>query len=100
MGYRRETYQLGVLTYAKYVCYSLCMSQPKGIGAKIAEARHAAGLSQRELAEGIGASQRAVQSWELEARHPRLDKLHALAKALGHDVAWFYSEQSGTKAAA
>jgi transcriptional regulator with XRE-family HTH domain len=70
----------------------------RGIGPRIAEARHAGGLSQSQLAALIGNSTSAIQSWELGVRHPRIGALQALAKALGRDVSWFYEDE--TKAAA
>jgi transcriptional regulator with XRE-family HTH domain len=69
------------------------MAENRGIGPRIAEARHAAGLTQLQLAERTGSTQRAVQSWELGLRHPRLENLRALAAALEQDVSWFYADE-------
>lgn len=72
----------------------------RGIGPRIAEARHAVGITQEELASRIGATQRAVQSWEIGARHPRLDSLRSLATALDRDISWFYAEPDSKATAA
>lgn len=70
------------------------MAHPTGFGTRIAEARHAAGLSQRELAEKTGYTTSAVQAWELGTRHPRYDGLKQLADALGITVADLYADSS------
>lgn len=73
----------------------------RGIGSRIAEARHAANLSQTELAALTGYAARTIQSWELDDRHPRHENLCALAEALDRSVAWFYAPaEPDTKAAA
>lgn len=72
----------------------------KGIGPRIAEARHAVGLTQSELGTATGNSTRTIQSWELGARHPRFDALVRLARFLERDVAWFYAEADDPKIAA
>lgn len=66
------------------------MSTANEFGRRIAEARKEAGLTQLGLAQAIGSKGRAVQSWELGVRHPRLQALEALAKALDRDVSWFF----------
>lgn len=45
--------------------------------------RKAAGLTQKELAEAVGASQQSVAFWEKNARPPRADTLIKIAAALG-----------------
>lgn len=52
------------------------------LGSRIAAARQAAGLTQQELADKIGATQRVVAYWEREAVSLRADQLDALAGAL------------------
>lgn len=53
---------------------------------KLKETRKNMGLSQAELAEGIGVSQRTIASWELNERYPTLDKLYDIAKFLKTSV--------------
>lgn len=60
---------------------------PKSTGNQnpIAAARVAAGLTQAQLAERVGRSQKLIASWESGARHPKLSSLVLLASALGVD---------------
>lgn len=60
---------------------------PEEIGARIAQARVEAGLTQPELADLVGASLRSVQGWEAGAVKP-YRWLEALAAATGVTVAW------------
>jgi transcriptional regulator with XRE-family HTH domain len=71
----------------------------RGIGPRIAEARRVAGYTQEQLAVLAGSSPRAVQSWEIGARHPRLENLRRLATALDRDISWFYAEPDEKAAA-
>ncbi len=59
-----------------------------GLGARLREAREAAGLSQPELARRVGTSQSQIWSWEAEAKMPRLDSLALLATELGVSTDW------------
>jgi transcriptional regulator with XRE-family HTH domain len=60
-------------------------------GAKIAEARKAAGLSQKELAGKIGKSPQYLNDIEHGKRNPDSEELiESLAKALNMDAAVFY----------
>lgn len=52
------------------------------IGDRIRAARHAAGLTQMELAERIGRDHRTVHRWEYAQRVPNLEDLLLLADAL------------------
>lgn len=62
------------------------------IGANLKAARKGAGLTQRQLAERIGTDSFQVSRWERGANRPQDDTLHALAEALGIDMAAFYVE--------
>lgn len=53
------------------------------LGERIAAARHEAGLTQQQLADKVGVSQRVVTYWEREADGLRTDQLAKLAEALG-----------------
>jgi transcriptional regulator with XRE-family HTH domain len=55
----------------------------KSFGAKVKEARLAAGLSQTKLAEKVGVTQGAVWNWETENAEPREPQRKALEKILG-----------------
>ena len=52
------------------------------LGEKIAAARLQAGLTQNQLAEKLGVSQRVITYWEREAVGLKADQLAALSKAL------------------
>lgn len=39
-------------------------------------------LSQAELAEGVGVSQKTVSAWELNERYPTIDKVYDIARFL------------------
>jgi transcriptional regulator with XRE-family HTH domain len=64
--------------------------QPIAIGARIAQARKEAGLTQEALAKSIGYIPRSVAGWERNETHPRPVALQAIATATGRTVAWFY----------
>jgi transcriptional regulator with XRE-family HTH domain len=55
-------------------------------GARLAELRKAAGLSQAELGKLIDESQQNIAYWELSDRPPRSDALPKLARVLGVKV--------------
>jgi transcriptional regulator with XRE-family HTH domain len=63
-------------------------------GARLAELRQAAGLSQAELARLIGELQQNVAYWELSDKPPRSDALPKLAKVLGVTVESFLDTDS------
>jgi transcriptional regulator with XRE-family HTH domain len=68
-------------------------------GARLAELRQAAGLSQAELARAIGVPQQNVGYWELSDKPPRSDVLPALARVLGVSVESLLSPSSPFDAA-
>lgn len=56
---------------------------PPTLGQRIAEARHAAGLTQRQLGDAIRADQMTVSRYERGAMEPGAATLRKLAQALG-----------------
>lgn len=73
-----------------FVAYNPAMSmgrpaaQPRApLGERIAAARQEAGLTQQQLADKLGVSQRVVTYWEREAVGLRADQLARLTEALG-----------------
>lgn len=68
------------------------------IGANLRAARKRSGLTQRQLAERIGTDSFQVSRWERGANRPQDETLHALAGALGLDLADFYAEPMGRAA--
>jgi transcriptional regulator with XRE-family HTH domain len=53
-----------------------------GFGKRVATARESAGLTQTQLGEKLGLSQRAIAHWERGTTALRPDQLEALAKAI------------------
>ena len=73
--------------------------QADGIGRRIAEAREAAGLTQRQMAKALGQAERTIQAWERNERHPRPPAFRRLAELLEREPAWFYLEDDEAVAA-
>jgi len=53
---------------------------------RLVAARKAAGLTQKELAERVGVSQRVIAYWERESVGLKSEQLNAVAEALGTSV--------------
>ncbi|MDT0633648.1 XRE family transcriptional regulator [Spectribacter hydrogenoxidans] len=62
------------------------------IGARIKQARVAAGLSLRGLADGVGLSAMAISKYEREETKPSSEVLLRLSKALGVRVEYFFRQ--------
>lgn len=64
------------------------------VGRRIRQARKAAGLNQRQLAEKIGEpiDGQRVSDWERGVHKPSDRYMAKIAAALGRDEAWFYRE--------
>jgi transcriptional regulator with XRE-family HTH domain len=62
------------------------------IGLRIREARENSDLTQEELAEKIGKTQKAISGYENGSRAIRVTELPALAKALDVPIAYFFGE--------
>lgn len=43
-------------------------------------------LSQKDLADRVGVSQKTISAWELNERYPTLDKVYDLASTLHIDI--------------
>lgn len=54
-----------------------------GFGERLAQARESAGLTQAQLADKLGTTQRVITYWERGSVALRADQLTALADALG-----------------
>jgi transcriptional regulator with XRE-family HTH domain len=59
------------------------------IAEKIKEARSQAGLSQRQLAEAVGVTVRAVRFWEAGQREPHWSLIVRIARATGQPLVYF-----------
>jgi transcriptional regulator with XRE-family HTH domain len=64
----------------------------KWFGARLQELRQKTGLSQKELADKAGVSQRAISHWEQGIREPKWSNVLVLAEALGVDCQAFLEE--------
>ena len=63
-------------------------------GEKIKNLRKTKGISQTQLADAIGVTNRAVRSWEAEGRYPKQrDIYQKLADILGCDISYLLSEE-------
>ncbi len=60
-------------------------------GRRVVWARREAGLTQRELADRVGARLQMVDQWESGARPVPLKQLERIAEATGFDIRWFLS---------
>lgn len=62
-------------------------------GEKVKNLRKTKGISQTQLAEAIGVTNRAVRSWEVEGRYPKQHDLYQkLADTLGCDISYLMTE--------
>lgn len=61
------------------------------IGEKIRNARKAAGLTQKELAQRLGLSFQSIAQWENDLRKPKIETIQKIADALGITV-WELSD--------
>ncbi len=72
-------------------------SMSRIVGRRIAAARRTAGLSQRELAERLGWPRDTLINYEYGRRTVDVDRLVAIALALGHHPATFFFEAHDTR---
>ena len=63
------------------------------VGARIREAREAAGLSRNELAARLAIKARAIGHYERGRYRISAGLLDALARMLGRDIAWFFGAE-------
>jgi transcriptional regulator with XRE-family HTH domain len=75
--YATERPTIGTAAMSKHVD-----PQTQGFGARLVKLRTAAGYTQQQLADEIGASRRQVAYYEGETEHPPAGLLIALARAL------------------
>lgn len=58
------------------------------IGARLAQARAAAGLTQRQIADRIGVKESTIDRWESGETSPRGHRVSKLAGMLGVSISW------------
>lgn len=61
---------------------------PSEIGRRLTQARRAAGLSPRQLADQLGVTESTVAGWEAGDRSPRGNRVSKLAGILGVSLSW------------
>lgn len=64
------------------------------LGSRIRQARRAAGLSQSQLAEKIGAHVTSISDWERGANAPTMRHLTSVAEATGQSLDWFVEKRA------
>ncbi len=65
----------------------------KEIGKKIQSAREEKGMTQADLAEGLGISQAALSNYELGKRRLYLGQIQEVARLLGKSVNYFIAQE-------
>ena len=73
--------------------------QPHGFGIRLALLRKAAGYTQQQLADEIGATRRQIAYYESESEHPPANLLIDLARALNASTDELLGLPTGRKAA-
>lgn len=58
------------------------------LGDRLARAREAAGMDQRQLARRLGVKLSTVQNWEYDRSEPRANRLQMLTGMLGVSIVW------------
>ena len=58
------------------------------LGDRIAGAREAAGLEQKELARRLGVGEGTIQRWEDDRAEPRANRINMLSGMLGVSLRW------------
>lgn len=66
----------------------------KEIGKKIQSAREEKGMTQADLAEGLGISQATLSNYELGKRRLYLGQIQAVARLLGKNVNYFIAQEN------
>lgn len=64
------------------------LDDERHIGARLAEARSAAGLSRRAIADRIGVKESTIAKWEAGDTSPRGHRVSKLAGILGVSISW------------
>ena len=69
------------------------------LGDRMAGARDAAGMTQRELAERLGVKQDVIAAWEDDVKEPRSNRLLRLSGVLNVSVMWLLNGEGDGVAA-
>lgn len=71
----------------------------RAFGRRMQEARKAKGFTQYDLADLLEVSHVQVAFWEMGRNGPRVEKLPAIAGALGVSLDWLFGIEGADKAA-
>lgn len=93
--YENRAYSCGRTHTAATTMPKHVSPQTQGFGERLVALRKAAGYTQQQLAEEIGASRRQVAYYEGESEHPPASLLVALAQALNVSTDELLGVQSG-----
>lgn len=63
-------------------------------GNRIRQARLGARLTQTQLAQEVGTSERNIVRWETNANAPRIKHIAAIARATGKDIGFFIEDEA------
>ncbi|MBQ6719766.1 MAG: helix-turn-helix transcriptional regulator [Oscillospiraceae bacterium] len=63
-------------------------------GDRIRNARKAAGLTQRQLADSLGVSNTSISNWEKGLSRPDADMIQKLCHLLGQEPNYFYGNEN------
>ncbi len=97
--YENRAYSLDRLTPGTPVMPKHPAPQTHGFGARLAQLRKAAGYTQQQLADEIGATRRQIAYYESESEHPPANLLIDLARALNASTDELLGLPVGRKAA-
>ena len=68
---------------------------PMEIGAKLRQARIAAGLTQEQTAEALGVSRQSISNWENEKNYPDIDILQSISRVMSSIATPEHKELAG-----
>ncbi len=74
------------------------MKKSLNLGSKIKQARKAAGLSQKQLAEELRVSDKAVSSYEVNRAQPGIDTLREISKLTYKPITYFLEQSPNGEA--
>ena len=69
---------------------------PVSVGKRIAKLRKEKGLTQKQLADALGISNKTVSKWETGDGYPDITMIHKLAETFGVTTDYFFSQEEIT----
>lgn len=80
------------LLWGEYPVKKVFMFDRTQLGKRIKEARQRAGLSQQQLADSIGVSDKTISAYEVGRVDPPLESLSSISGATSHPMAYFIGD--------